>query len=74
MMITRLTSRHRSTVRNPIANHYGPASTGFPSVRSKMLNPDEVRGETFFDSQKFSYSQYVVPPDQQQANTNVNTS
>jgi len=39
-----------------------------------MLNPDEVRGETFFDSQKFSYSQYVVPPDQQQVNTNVNTS
>ena len=46
MMITRLTSRHKSTVRAP----HGPSSTGFPSVRSKMLHNEEVRGDTFFDN------------------------
>ena len=25
-----------------------------------MLNQEEVRGDTFFDTQKFSYSQYVA--------------
>ena len=46
MMITRLTSRHKSTIRTP----HGPSSTGFPSVRSKMLHNEEVRGDTFFDN------------------------
>lgn len=57
-MITRLTSRHKSTIRAP----HGPASTGFPSVRSKMLQNEDVRGDTFFDNQnqQFSYSQYVT--------------
>ena len=58
-MITRLASRHRSTVRNP----YGPPSSGFPSVRSKMLRDEDVRGDMFIDNQKFNYSHYIASED-----------
>ena len=58
-MITRLASRHRSTVRNP----YAPSSSGFPSVRSKMLREEDVRGDMFVDTQKFNYSHYIASED-----------
>mmetsp|Transcript_35707 Transcript_35707/g.43708 ORF Transcript_35707/g.43708 Transcript_35707/m.43708 type:complete len:97 (+) Transcript_35707:1130-1420(+) len=55
-MVTRLASRHRSTIRNP----YGPSSGGFPSVKSKMLREEEVRGDMFIDTKKFNYSHYMA--------------
>ena len=56
-MITRLNSRHQSTVRTP----HGLVSSGFPSVRSKMTNVDDVRGDNYYsnNNQLFSYSHYV---------------
>lgn len=48
-------------------------STGFPSVRSKMLNSDHIRGDTFYsaNNQMFSYSQYVVNNAEGNASQNV---
>lgn len=54
-MITRLTARNRSNVRNP----YGPPRTGFPSVRSNMLKDEDVRGDAFMDTSKFNYSNFA---------------
>lgn len=57
IMITRLTARNGSNVRNAL----GPmTSTGFPSVRSKMLKDEDVRGDTLLDVSKFNYSHYIA--------------
>ena len=53
IMITRLTNRNKAR------NALGPASSnGFPSVRSKMLKNEDVRGDLFLDTSKFNYSHY----------------